>query len=118
MPGVGFGLGKERLLMLMEACGHDFGEAPGPQIFLAWIGDEAREYSVRLLHELRNKGIRADMDTRERNLKGQMKYANKLGAAFTAVIGGDEVASGEITLKNMETSEQTKVRREELADVI
>lgn len=58
------------------------------------------------------------MDTRERNLKGQMKYANKLGAAFTAVIGDDEVASGEITLKNMTTSEQTKVRREDLANAL
>lgn len=118
MPGVGFGLGKERLLLLMEACGHDFGVSPGPQIFLAWIGDEAKLYALDLLHELRQKGIRADMDTRERNLKGQMKYANKLKAEYTAVIGGDEVASGEITLKNMSTSEQTKVRREELANAL
>ena len=118
MPGVGFGLGKERLLMLMEACGHDFGAAPAPQIFLAWIGDEAKLYALKLLHELRGQGIRADMDTRERNLKGQMKYANKLGAQYTAVIGGDEVASGEITLKNMSTSEQTKVRRGDLANAL
>lgn len=118
MPGVGFGLGKERLLLLMDACGFDFGEDKGPQIFLAWIGDEAKNYAVKLLHELRNKGIRAEIDTRERNLKGQMKYANKLGAQYTAVIGDDEVASGEITLKNMSTSEQTKVRREELADAL
>ncbi len=118
MPGVGFGLGKERLLLLMDACGHDFGAPPAPQIFLAWIGDEAKLYALNLLRELRNQGIRADMDTRERNLKGQMKYANKLGAEFTAVIGGDEVASGEITLKNMSTSEQTKVRKEALADAL
>ena len=118
MPGVGFGLGKERLLMLMEACGHDFGAAPAPQVFLAWIGDEAKLYALNLLHELRGKGIRADMDTRERNLKGQMKYANKLGAQYTAVIGDDEVASGEITLKNMSTSEQTKVRRGDLANAL
>ena len=118
MPGVGFGLGKERLLMLMEACGRDFGAAPAPQIFLAWIGDEAKLYALQLLHELRGKGIRADMDTRERNLKGQMKYANKLGAQYTAVIGGDEVASGEITLKNMSTSEQTKVSRGDLANAL
>lgn len=118
MPGVGFGLGKERLLMLMDACGSSFGEAPAPQIFLAWIGDGPKLYALRLLHELRSKGIRADMDTRERNLKGQMKYANKLGAAYTAVIGDDEVASGELTLKNMETSEQTKVRREDLVNAL
>ena len=118
MPGVGFGLGKERLLLLMEACGYDFGAAPAPQIFLAWIGDESKLYALKLLHELRGKGIRADMDTRERNLKGQMKYANKLGASYTVVIGDDEVSSGELTLKNMQTSEQTKVRKEGLADVI
>lgn len=118
MPGVGFGLGKERLLLLMDACGHDFGAAPAPQIFLAWIGDDAKLYALNLLHELREKGIRADMDTRERNLKGQMKYANKLRAEYTAVIGGDEVASGEITLKNMSTSEQTKVRRESLENAL
>jgi len=116
MPGVGFGLGKERLLLLMDACGHDFGAAPAPQIFLAWIGDDAKLYALKLLHELRGKGIRAEMDTKERNLKGQMKYANKLGAAYTAVIGSDEVESGEITLKNMSTSEQTKVRREDLVN--
>jgi histidyl-tRNA synthetase len=118
MPGVGFGLGKERLLMMMELAGHDFGGGTGPQIFIAWIGDEAREYSVRLLHELRTKGIRAEMDTRERNLKGQMKYANKLGTQYTVVIGEDEVRSGELTLKNMSDSTQTKVRKDGLADVI
>ena len=118
MPGVGFGLGKERLLMMLELAGHDFGGGTGPQIFIAWIGDEAREYSVRLLHELRTKGIRAEMDTRERNLKGQMKYANKLGAQYTVVIGEDEVRSGELTLKNMSDSTQTKVRKDGLADVI
>jgi len=118
MPGVGFGLGKERLLMLMEASGYDFGEAETPQIFIAWIGDNAREYSVKLLHELRTSGIRAELDTKGRNLKGQMKYANKLGAEYTVVIGDDEVESGELTLKNMKNSEQTKVRREDLTNVI
>jgi histidyl-tRNA synthetase len=118
MPGVGFGLGKERLLLLMEKCGHDFGEDIKPQIFISWIGDQAREYSVGLIYELRRAGIRAEMDTRERNLKGQMKYANKLGTAYTVVIGDDEVASGELTLKNMSNSEQTKVRREDLINAI
>lgn len=118
MPGVGFGLGKERLLMMMELSGHDFGGDNHPQLFIAWIGDEAREYSVKLLHELRSNGIRAEMDTRERNLKGQMKYANKLGAAYTVVIGEDEVNSGELTLKNMANSEQTRIRREDIANVI
>ncbi len=118
MPGVGFGLGKERLIMMMDIEGHEFGGDEQVQLFVAFIGEAAKEYAVGLVHELRGKGIKAELDTKERNLKGQMKYANKLGARYTAVIGDDEVASGEITLKNMENSEQTKVRREDLTDVI
>ena len=113
MPGVGFGLGKERLLLLMDACGFDFGEDKGPQIFLAWIGDEARTYAMKLLHELRNKGIRAEIDTRERNLKGQMKYANKIHARFCIVIGDSEIEENTATLKNMETKEEKKVPLDE-----
>ncbi len=118
MPGVGFGLGKERLIMLMENAGETFGGELKPQLFITWIGEEAKDYSVKLLHDLRKQGVRADMDSKERNLKGQMKYANKLGAMFTVVIGEDEVKSGDLTLKNMETGEQTKVRREELVNAL
>ena len=118
MPGVGFGLGKERLIMLMEECGNDFGGDKLPQIFIAWIGDESKDYAIKLLYELRNQGIRAEMDTKERNLKGQMKYADKLGAAYTVVIGEDEVKTGELTLKDMNKSQQTKVRREELINAL
>lgn len=118
MPGVGFGLGKERLIMMMELAGHDFGGHTVPELFVAWIGDDAKAYSVKLVHELRQKGVRAELDTKERNLKGQMKYADRLDALYTVVIGDDEVKSGELTLKNMENSEQIKVRREELTNVI
>ncbi len=118
MPGVGFGLGKERLIMLMENAGETFGGEEKPQLFISWIGDKAKDYAVTLLHELRSEGVSADMDTRERNLKGQMKYANRLGAQYTVVIGDDEVSSGDLTLKNMETGEQTKVRREELVNAL
>ncbi len=118
MPGVGFGLGKERLLMMMELVGHDFGGETSPDLFIAWIGEEAKLYSFKLLHDLRKEGIRAAIDTKERNLKGQMKYADRLNAKYTVVIGDDEVNSGELTLKNMENSEQIKVRREDLSNVI
>ncbi len=118
MPGVGFGLGKERLLMMMDLAGEQYGTDPAPQLFVAWIGEEAREYAIGLVHELRNQGIRVELDTKERNLKGQMKYSNKLGAEYTVVIGDDEVASGELTLKNMKDGEQKKVRREELINAL
>lgn len=118
MPGVGFGLGKERLLLLMDKYGFDFGEHDVCEVLLAYIGEEAKHYALGLLSELRGKGVRAAIDTSGRNLKGQMKYANKIGAAYTAVIGEDEVASGELTLKNMESGEQIKVARADIIEQI
>lgn len=118
MPGVGFGLGKERLLLLMEQNGHQFGGSEAPELFIAYIGEDAKMYSVGLLEKLRKQGVRASMDVHGRNLKGQMKYANKLGAAYTVVIGDDEVSSGQLTLKNMETGDQINVTPDQLIDKI
>ena len=73
MPGVGFGLGKERLLMLMEMCGLDFGKPVLREIMIAFIGDKAKHYALNLVQYLRHNHVRAIVDTQERNLKGQMK---------------------------------------------
>ena len=117
MPGVGFGLGKERLIMAMEDAGHDFGGEQSTDIFIAWIGSEAKTYSLKLLSKLRRKGIRAEIDTNERNLKGQMKYANHLNVKYSVVIGDDEVKSGNLTLKDMRDSSQKKITEEELINM-
>lgn len=113
MPGVGFGLGKERLLMLleMESDTNETKIFSAPEILLAYIGEEAKLYTLDVLRELRTNGIRAAVDVADRGLKGQMKYADKIGAAYTAVIGDDEIKSGEITIKNMKSGEQHKVNR-------
>lgn len=100
--------------MLMESCDNDFGGEQAPEIFVAWIGDENLPYSLALLNELRQKGVRAVLDTKARNLKGQLKYANKLGALYSVVIGEDEVKTGELTLKEMKEGNQVKVHRDEL----
>lgn len=118
MPGVGFGLGKERLLMLMEMEGSDFGGENKPELFIAWVGDDALSYSLKLINNLRKQGVRAVLDTKGRNLKGQLKYANKLGAAYSLVIGDDEIKSNMLTLKNMTSSEQTKLNVTELVEAI
>ncbi|MBQ6621645.1 MAG: histidine--tRNA ligase [Mogibacterium sp.] len=118
MPGVGFGLGKERLILLMEACGSEFPEDVRPEVFLAWIGQNACSYALQLVQKLRGRGIRAAIDTQGRNLKGQMKYANKIGAAYTVVLGDNEIETGELTLKNMQTGEQIKVTEENLPEMI
>ena len=67
---------------------------------------------------MRKAGIKTAIDTKARNLKGQLKYANKLNAAYTVVVGDDEITSGELTLKNMATSEQIKIAEADIVDAI
>ena len=90
-PGVGFGLGIERLLLLMEANGVEIPEPAPLDVFVAVMGDEAKLKGQGILHELHLAGISAQMDILSRNLKGQFKYAARLGARYTIVIGGDEI---------------------------
>ena len=89
-----------------------------PEIMIAFIGNRAKHYALNLVQYLRHNHVRAIVDTQERNLKGQMKYSNKVGVKYSIVIGDDEIESGELTLKNMETGEQTKIVKEEILDKI
>ena len=101
VPACGFGCGIERLLMITEASGRLPDEPAGPDIFLAAASDDCFPRAIALLHGLRKAGLRAEMDVMRRSLKAQMKYADRLCARFCCVIGGDEVASGRGTFKNM-----------------
>ena len=115
IPGVGFGLGIERLLLLMENLGVEIPEPDAVDAFIAVMGDEAKAWGLKLLRELRQKGLKVQMDTLARNVKGQFKYANRLGARYTVVIGDDEIKAGVVSLKEMATSEQREVKMEDLA---
>jgi histidyl-tRNA synthetase len=110
MPGIGFGSGMERLLLVMEASGAFFPENPGCDLFVAYIGDEASRFSLKLTHELRLLGVSAERDTTGRSLKAQMKYADRIGAKRCVVIGGEELSSGVSPIKNMATGETAPCR--------
>ena len=118
IPGVGFGLGKERLLMLMEANGVEIPEPKVCDAFIATMGKDAKLFGQKLMRELRKEGIKAQMDDLQRNFKGQFKYADRIGAAYTIVIGDNELQNGAANLKNMETGEQVEVKFEDLAKAI
>ena len=118
IPGVGFGLGKERLLMLMEANGVEIPEPKVCDAFIATMGKDAKLFGQKLMRELRKEGIKAQMDDLQRNFKGQFKYADRIGAAYTIVIGDNEMQMGAANLKNMETGEQVEVKFEDLAKAI
>ena len=110
IPGVGFGLGKERLLILMEQNDIIVDDPSIPDISVSFIGDNARLYALNLVHKLRERGVVAIIDTLNRNLKGQMKYANKLNARYSVVIGENEIEKGIVTLKNMQSGEQKEIK--------
>lgn len=118
IPGVGFGLGKERLLMLMEANGVEIPKRNDSDVFVAVMGDEAKLFGQKLMFDLRKAGIRVQMDDLLRNFKGQFKYADRLGVKYTVVLGDDEIAKKAATVKNMETGEQEEVPFENIIEYL
>ena len=115
-PGVGFGLGKERLLLTMEACGVEIPEPSGADVFIAVMGDEAKAAGLKLMRELRKQGIAVQMDIMGRNIKNQFKYANRINARKTVVIGQDELEKNSFAIKDMATSQQVNVPMESIVE--
>ncbi|MBQ4316520.1 MAG: histidine--tRNA ligase [Oscillospiraceae bacterium] len=104
--GLGFGCGIERLLLTLEAEGKLPSDRLVPDVFIAYAEERAESVSNSLVYELRALSVSAERDTTGRSLKAQMKYAGKIGARYSAVIGGSEIDNGKITLKNMDSGEQ------------
>ncbi len=117
-PGVGFGLGLERLLMILESQNLLPEFESDVQLYVANIGENADLYAQKLVNELRLQGISAEKDLMSRSLKAQMKYADKIGAKYTIVIGDDEINNGKVNIKNMSSGEQEEVEILKLKDVI
>lgn len=115
-PGVGFGLGKERLLLTMEACGAEIPEPEGADVFIAVMGDKAKAAGLGLMRQLRQKGARVQMDIMGRNIKNQFKYANRIKARKTVVIGDNELENNSFAIKDMKTSQQVMVPMESIID--
>ena len=109
IPGVGFGLGIERLLMLMDANGVEIPEPSPVEVFIVTMGDKAKAEGLGLIHTLHREGISAQMDTLARNVKGQFKYAARLNARYTIVIGDEEIEKGVVQFKDMEQHEQREI---------
>ena len=109
MPALGFAAGIERLLMTMDAQGVEI-PSPSPcDIYVASMGDNAHKKAGELCLALRKAGMYAEFDVVGRGLKAQMKYANKLGARFSIVLGDDELAGGIGKRKAMDSGEQTDI---------
>ena len=108
IPAVGFGMGLERVLMLLDAEGVEIPKPDQYEVFVTYMG-ENRPFAFDLVQRMRRGGIRADLDHCGRSLKAQFKYANKTGAPLTAVIGDEEAAAGNVKIKNMASGEEALV---------
>lgn len=109
MPALGFGLGMERLMMILEAQKVEFPAPETCDLYIASMGDAAKLESFKLTHRLQEYSISACCDVNDRGLKAQMKYADRIGAKYTIVLGDNELESNRADIKNMKTGEKTKI---------
>lgn len=116
LPACGFGLGLERLLLLMEAQGTKFPEPKKCDLYIASMGENANIKAAAIAKELRNEGLYVQFDTVGRGLKAQMKFANKIGALYTLVLGDNEIETGNIKIKNMETGNESEMTLSDFAE--
>jgi histidyl-tRNA synthetase len=114
-PAVGFAIGIERSVMCLPGAPESYDRAP--DVFFATRGDAARGRALALATELRAAGLYAEVEHRAVGLKAQLKRANRLGARFVAVIGDEELAAGEVTLRDMTASAERRVSHAELAEL-
>ena len=118
VPAVGFGAGMERLIMVRDSEKKDALGESTRDIFIGYRGEEAMIEAFKLVNDLRQVGISAESDHLQRSIKAQMKYANKIGAKYSAVIGESELANNELGLKNMETGDTVTIPLTQFVQVL
>jgi histidyl-tRNA synthetase len=114
-PGIGFAAGLERLVLALP---HDAVAKGAPRAFVVAVGEAARAEALKMLRELRRAGLAAMMDVESRSLRAQMKRADRVQARVTLIIGDDELAKGEVTVRNMANGEQAGVARAGVIDAV
>lgn len=118
LPASGFATGMERVLQTMLKQEVPLPKPYSPEVFLISLGTSAKETCFKLLHEMRLKGISAQMDFSDRKINKLMQYANQIQASYVIIIGENELQSGEIELKEMSTGEKFKVPLEHAASIL
>lgn len=109
MPSLGFGLGMERLLLLLEIQKIELPSPPPCDLYIASLGDAAGQKAFELVRDVRNAGLIAQNDIVGRSLKAQMKYADKLRAKFSMVLGDNEIKNRKAKIRNMKTREEVEI---------
>lgn len=116
VPSLGFGLGVGRLLLLLQNQGIEIPAPDRPELYVGSMGGAASLRAAQIVRDLRSNGIPAEFDVAGRSVKAQMKYAGKIGARYTMVLGDDELAKGEGTIKDMDSGETSTMNLENIAE--
>lgn len=117
-PGVGFGLGLERTLLLLKHQQVELDLGNQTDVYLVTIGERAQTASAAILQQLRSNGVAAERDYLGRKTGVQFKAADRMGARYAAILGDDELDRGEISLKHLATGEQKMVAISTLTEEI
>ncbi len=116
LPGIGFAIGLERLLLTLEKKDVELPINKGIDLYITTIGDQAKEKGFQFLSALRKSGLKVEIDYMGRSVGSQMKAADRMDANYTIIIGGDELKSGQATVRNMKTGEEINVELDELVN--
>ena len=111
-PSLGFGMGLERLQLVMDAQGCEYPDAGKADLFIVAMGDKAKLKAVEIAKDMREEGFSVLYDLNDRSIRAQMKYADKVGARFNVVIGDNEIETDKAELKNMTTGEKNEISLE------
>jgi histidyl-tRNA synthetase len=117
MPAIGFGMGMERLLLTLEEKGINIPEEPYMELYVGSMGEEGKVEAIKLTHSLRKMGMKCECDHMARSVKAQMKFANKIGALYTIVLGDEEVKNRVARLKRMSDGEVTEISLDNFEDI-
>lgn len=117
MPAVGFGLGLERLIMTLEKEGIEIPNEGLVDLYIGARGETAKTSAFVLANKLRAIGIKTEINHMGRSIKAEMKYANKIGSAFTTILGDDELQNKTLKLKRMSDGEQFEVSLDNIEEI-
>ena len=115
IPSVGFGMGIERILYFLEREGVELPPQDPVALYVGILGKDAKARAYKLVNEIRSHGVIVETDYMDRSVKAQMKYANKIGAKKTVIIGSEELENNLAHVKDMETGEQVEVALDKIA---
>lgn len=115
-PAIGFACGLERLTLVLQTNNYKFPDEESPQLYIVTSGEEARKLAMVISNTLRKKGLHCETDLLNRSIKSQMKEANKLNVKYVAVIGDDEINTGEVKIKRMLDGSESGINLDEISN--